>query len=52
MSKRREWRRWLRDRLCEELEDGRGTVGERERVRVGGRGRGITREERKGVGGW
>jgi len=29
---RREWRRrWVRDRLCEELEDGKGTVGERER---------------------
>lgn len=45
---RRECRRWVRDRLCEKLEDGRGTVGER----VGGRGREITREERKGVGGW
>ncbi len=27
---RSEWRKWVRDRLCEELEDGRGTVGERE----------------------
>ncbi len=32
---RREWRRWERDRLCEELEDGRDCG----RERVGGKGR-------------